>query len=129
MNAKKLDLTIIIPAKNRRLILCELLESIRQPAAIDRIQPEIIIADNNSQDDTYDYLTATAGCFPTRIRLVKSLRAEKSAAINDAVQISRKGRENDEGCLNYRRSHRCATRSSSRRNDRRLTGSERTGER
>ena len=106
MNAKKLDLTIIIPAKNLRLILCELLESIRQPAAMDRIQPEIII----SQDDTYDYLTATAGCFPTRIRLVKSLRAEKSAAINDAVQISRKGRENDEGCLNYRRSHRCATR-------------------
>ncbi|MGH7793936.1 MAG: glycosyltransferase family 2 protein [Candidatus Binatia bacterium] len=88
MTAKKFELTIIIPTKNRRVILLQLLESIEQLAAIDRILPEIIVADNNSQDDTHEYLTMTASCFPTRIRHVKVLRPGKSAAINDAVQMS-----------------------------------------
>ena len=51
--------TIIIPTKDRREILSHLLDSIQQLTAIDRIVPEIIVADNNSRDDTYEYLTGS----------------------------------------------------------------------
>jgi len=80
--------TIIIPTKDRREILPHLLDSIRQLTAIDRIVPEIIVADNNSRDDTYEYLTGIAGSFPTTIRFLRVLRGGKSAAINDAVRLS-----------------------------------------
>ncbi len=88
MSAKPFQLTIIIPTKDRREILSHLLDSVKQLSAIDRIVPEIIVADNNSQDDTYEYLTVTARSFPTTIRLLRVLRGGKSAAINDAVRIS-----------------------------------------
>ena len=80
--------TIIIPTKDRREMLSHLLDSIQQLTAIDRIVPEIIVADNNSRDDTYEYLTRIAGSFPTPIRFLRVLRGGKSAAINDAVLLS-----------------------------------------
>jgi GT2 family glycosyltransferase len=80
--------TIIIPTKDRREMLSHLLDSIQQLTAIDRIVPEIIVADNNSRDDTYEYLTGIAGSFPTPIRFLRVLRGGKSAAINDAVLLS-----------------------------------------
>ena len=80
--------TIIIPTKDRREILSHLLDSIQRLTAIDRIVPEIIVADNNSRDDTYEYLTGIAGSFPTTIRFLRVLRGGKSAAINDAVRLS-----------------------------------------
>lgn len=88
MSVKLFELTIIIPTKGRRAILSQLLDSIKRLTAIARVLPEIIVADNNSQDDTYEYLTATAGCFPTRLRSLRVLRAGKSAAINDAVEMA-----------------------------------------
>jgi len=80
--------TIIIPTKDRREMLSHLLDSIQQLTAIDRIVPEIIVADNNSRDDTYAYLTRIAGSFPTPIRFLRVLRGGKSAAINDAALLS-----------------------------------------
>jgi GT2 family glycosyltransferase len=80
--------TIIIPTKDRREMLSHLLDSIQQLTAIDRIMPEIIVADNNSRDDTYAYLTRIAGSFPTPIRFLRVLRGGKSAAINDAALLS-----------------------------------------
>jgi GT2 family glycosyltransferase len=88
MIVKPFQPTIIIPTRDRREILSQLLDSIKQLAAIDRILPQIIVADNNSQDDTYDYLLTTLGHFPTKIRILRIRRAGKSAAINDALQIS-----------------------------------------
>ena len=80
--------TIIIPTKDRREMLSHLLDSIQQLTAIDRIVPEIIVADNNSRDDTYEYLARIAGSFPTPIRFLRVLRGGKSAAINDAALLS-----------------------------------------
>jgi glycosyltransferase involved in cell wall biosynthesis len=80
--------TIIIPTKDRREMLSHLLDSIQQLIAIDRIVPEIIVADNNSRDDTYEYLTRVAASFATPIRFLRVLRGGKSAAINDAVLLS-----------------------------------------
>ena len=88
MGAQPFYPTIIIPTKDRREILSHLLDSIKQLSAIDRIGPEIIVADNNSRDDTYEYLAVTARCFPTTIRFMRALRGGKSAAINDAVRLS-----------------------------------------
>lgn len=88
MSAMAFHPTIIIPTKNRREILSELLDSIKQLASLHRIRPEVIVVDNNSRDDTHEYLTATARHFPTRMRYLGVLRPGKSAAINDAVAIS-----------------------------------------
>ena len=80
--------TIIIPTRDRREILSQLLDSIKQLAAIDRILPEIVVADNNSQDDTYKYLSVALRFFPMKIRILRTRRPGKSAAINEAVRIS-----------------------------------------
>jgi GT2 family glycosyltransferase len=89
MGAKPFQPTIIIPTKDRRAILSQLLDSIKDLGAIDRIVPEVIVVDNNSRDDTYEYLLGAVRCFPTTIRFLRVLRAGKSAAINDAARISK----------------------------------------
>lgn len=80
--------TIIIPTKNRADMLSGLLNSIGQLDAIGRILPEIIVADNNSHDDTFVHVSSTAKCFPTTIRVLKVTRPGKSAAINDAMKTA-----------------------------------------
>lgn len=80
--------TIIIPTKDRCESLCQLLNSVAQLAAIDRILPEVIVADNNSSDGTYEFVQATVHCFPTTLRVLRVPRSGKSAAINDAVRIA-----------------------------------------
>ena len=88
MIVKSFKPTIIIPTRDRREILSQLLDSIKQMAAINRILPEIVVADNNSQDDTYKYLLVALRFFPTKIRILRIRRPGKSAAINEAVRIS-----------------------------------------
>jgi GT2 family glycosyltransferase len=80
--------TIIIPTKNRVDALSQLLDSIEQLEAVDRIRPEIIVADNDSQDDTYERITSKARCFRAAIRTVKVTRPGKSAAINEALKLA-----------------------------------------
>ena len=60
MNARSFSLSIIIPTKNRELTLGELLESLRGAANIGAIRPEVIVANNGSDDGTDDF-TANAG--------------------------------------------------------------------
>lgn len=80
--------TIIIPTKDRSHVLSELLESIKRLDAIERILPEIIVADNDSRDNTYEHVNAKARRFPTTMRALKVARPGKSAAINDAVHAA-----------------------------------------
>jgi GT2 family glycosyltransferase len=88
MSVRSFRPTIIIPTKDRANVLSQLLDSIERLEAIDRILPEIIVADNGSEDNTYDYVNSTANGFPTTIRALKVPRAGKSAAINDAVRAA-----------------------------------------
>jgi GT2 family glycosyltransferase len=88
LRARSFRPTIIVPSKDRREVLAQLLDSIRQLDRIEQVLPEVVVADNNSRDDTYGYVEATARCFPTTIRPLRVLRAGKSAAINDAVRVS-----------------------------------------
>ncbi len=86
MRAHSLRLTIIIPTKNRADVLSRLLDSIGQLNAMSTILPEIIVADNDSQDDTFEYIKSQAGCFRATVRAVKVTRPGKSAAINDGLK-------------------------------------------
>jgi glucosyl-dolichyl phosphate glucuronosyltransferase len=88
MSVRSFRPTIIIPTKDRAQVLAQLLDSIVQLQAIERILPEIIVADNDSRDNTYEHVNATARCFPTTMRALKVARAGKSAAINDAVHAA-----------------------------------------
>jgi GT2 family glycosyltransferase len=88
MSLRSFRPTIIIPTKDRAQILAQLLDSIEQLEAIERILPEIIVADNDSRDNTYEHVKATARCFPTMIRALKVRRPGKSAAVNDAVRAA-----------------------------------------
>lgn len=88
MSARSFRPTVIIPTKNRADVLSQLLDSIEQLESTDGIVPEIIVADNDSQDDTYERLTTTAKCFRTKVRTVKVTRPGKSAAINEALKLA-----------------------------------------
>ena len=85
----KIRLTIVIPTKNRAKILGELLGSLRRLDGLDRIGPEIIVADNDSTDDTYNFVAAVATDFPAKIQVIKVAKPGKSAAINAAVKLAR----------------------------------------
>jgi GT2 family glycosyltransferase len=69
-------------------VLSQLLESIEQLEGVERILPEIIVADNDSRDDTFAYVSSTAKCFPAPIRILKVTRPGKSAAMNDALKVA-----------------------------------------
>lgn len=88
MNARSLRVTIIIPTKNRAPILTQLLQSISQLNEIERIHPEVIVADNDSLDDTSAGVRSVAEFFPATLRVINVERVGKSAAINDAVKAA-----------------------------------------
>jgi GT2 family glycosyltransferase len=86
MNESSFSLTIIIPTKDRVQILSELLESIKALAELDGINLEIIVADNGSEDPTFEEVTSLVENFPAPLKVIKVLRPGKSAAANEAVK-------------------------------------------
>jgi glucosyl-dolichyl phosphate glucuronosyltransferase len=88
MSLRSFNLTIIIPTKDRAPILRQLLDSIRQLADIPRIRPEIVVADNNSCDETHEQIKSVGRDFPATIRVLKVTRPGKSAALNDALKTA-----------------------------------------
>jgi hypothetical protein len=65
-----------------------LLDSMKNVAGLDRIRPQIIVGDNNSEDGTWELLQRTAENFPLPIKLSKVKRPGKSAVLNDAVRAA-----------------------------------------
>ena len=89
MNTRPFSLSIIIPTKNRERCLSELLESLRRVAgSFGAIRSEIIVADNGSDDGTYNFTANLAKDFPIALRVLRVVRPGKSAAINDAVKAA-----------------------------------------
>jgi glucosyl-dolichyl phosphate glucuronosyltransferase len=80
--------TVIIPTKDRAPVLSHLLDSIEQLEGLERILPEIIVADNDSHDNTYENVESMTKNFPTSIKLLKVTRPGKSAALNEALKIA-----------------------------------------
>lgn len=81
-------LSIIIPTKNRRRSLGELLQSLRDLADLAVILPEVIVADNGSDDGTDDFAAGAAKDFPVTLRVLSVVRPGKSAALNDAAKTA-----------------------------------------
>ncbi|MGE5220269.1 MAG: glycosyltransferase family 2 protein [Chloroflexota bacterium] len=86
MSDRAWSLSIIIPTRNRTPILTELLQSIARLHELERIRPEVIVADNNSQDNTCSCVASMSKKFPAPLRLLKVTRPGKSAAVNEAVK-------------------------------------------
>jgi glucosyl-dolichyl phosphate glucuronosyltransferase len=80
--------SIIVATKNRAPMIQALLNSMKEVAGLDRIRPQIIVGDNNSQDETWELLQRTADNFPLPIKLLKVKRPGKSAVLNDAVRAA-----------------------------------------
>ena len=88
MNLQSPGLTIVIPTKDRLPLLTQLLASIRALDDAEKCNIEVIVSDNNSNDNTYDYVSSLAADYPTTLRLLKVIRPGKSAAINDAAKAA-----------------------------------------
>ncbi len=80
--------SIIVATKDRAPMIQGLLDSMKNVAGLDRIRPQIIIGDNDSQDGTWEVLQRTAKNFPLPINLLKVKRPGKSAVLNDAVRVA-----------------------------------------
>ncbi|HXL08873.1 MAG TPA: glycosyltransferase family 2 protein [Candidatus Bathyarchaeia archaeon] len=80
--------SIIVATKNRAPMIQALLDSMKEVAGLDKIRPQIIVGDNNSQDETWELLQRTAKTFPLPIKLLKVKRPGKSAVLNDAVRAA-----------------------------------------
>ncbi len=80
--------SIIVATKNRAPMIQGLLDSMKNVAGLDRIRPQIIVGDNNSEDGTWELLQRTAKSFPLPIKLLRVKRPGKSAVLNDAVRAA-----------------------------------------
>jgi GT2 family glycosyltransferase len=83
------EFTIIVPTKNRFDALIKLLDSLRKLRELERIQPEIIIGDNNSTDGTWEALQRESRNFPVALQLIKVTTPGKSAVMNEAIRAAR----------------------------------------
>ena len=66
-----------------------LLDSLRDVINLERVLPEIIVGDNNSQDETWKLLHTLADVFPVPLTLIKVKRRGKSAVMNEASRMAR----------------------------------------
>ncbi|MGE5305243.1 MAG: glycosyltransferase, partial [Alphaproteobacteria bacterium] len=81
-------LTVIIPTKNRCVLVKDLLESFKRLRGLEKIRPEIIVADNDSTDDTRGVLNEISKHFPVSLKILKVTRPGKSAALNEAIRTA-----------------------------------------
>ena len=65
-----------------------LLNSLRELVGLDHLQPQIILGDNNSQDETPKVLHSIAKNFPVPLTLLKIQKRGKSAAMNEASRVA-----------------------------------------
>ncbi len=82
------EFTIIVPTKDRSDAIIKLLNSLRNLRGLERIKPEIIIADNNSTDGTWEALQRESRNFPIKFRLMRVATPGKSAVMNEAIRAS-----------------------------------------
>ena len=66
-----------------------LLDSLKDAAELDKFQPQIIVGDNNSQDETWILLQTIAKTFPLPLTLLKVKKRGKSAVMNEAARVAR----------------------------------------
>lgn len=83
------SLSIIIPTKDRCETLRQLLVSIKELKGLERIQPEIIVGENGSKDQTWTMLREQAWQFPVPLHTLRINRPGKCAVLNEAIRVAR----------------------------------------
>lgn len=83
------SLSIIIPTKDRCETLKQLLVSIKELTGLERIQPEIIVGENGSKDQTWTMLREQASQFPVPLHTLRVNRPGKCAVLNEAIRVAR----------------------------------------
>ena len=86
--ATSLRVSIIISTRDRAAAMGELLASIKNLHRLAELRPEIIVANNNSQDNTLAVVERAISELPTDVKVVNTTRPGKSAAINDALKLA-----------------------------------------
>jgi GT2 family glycosyltransferase len=81
-------LSIVVPTKNRCHSVKEFLDSFERLRGLERIRPEIIVADNDSADDTWEMLKERSKYFRVSLKILKVTRPGKSAALNEAIRTA-----------------------------------------
>ncbi len=80
--------SLIIPTRDRCQRILALLESIKQLHDFARIDPEVIVGDNGSQDDTWPTLQEMTKNFPLPLRLLQVKSLGKSHVLNEAIGLA-----------------------------------------
>jgi GT2 family glycosyltransferase len=88
LNIMAIKLSIIIPTRNRARMVQTLLDSMRELVGLEALQPQIIVGDNNSQDETWELLDKIARNFPVPLMLLKVKKPGKSAVMNEASRAA-----------------------------------------
>jgi GT2 family glycosyltransferase len=88
LNIMAIKLSIVIPTRNRARMVQTLLNSVRELVGLHQFQPQIIVGDNNSQDETWKLLHGVARDFPLPLTLLKVQRPGKSAVMNEASRAA-----------------------------------------
>jgi glycosyltransferase involved in cell wall biosynthesis len=78
------DASILISTRNRSQYLRQTLDSLSRIRR-DRIEVELIVIDNGSNDETAAVVTEAARRFPFRVHLLRFSRGAKAAALNYAL--------------------------------------------
>jgi glucosyl-dolichyl phosphate glucuronosyltransferase len=80
--------SLIIPTRDRRQLVLALLESVKQLHDFARIDPEVIVGDNGSQDDTWTSLQEMTTNFPVTLHLLQEPLPGKSRVLNRAIALA-----------------------------------------
>lgn len=83
-----IKLSIIIPTRNRARMVQTLLDSVKELQGLEKFQPQIIVGDNNSLDETWRFLHVVAKNFPLPLTLLKVQTPGKSAVMNEASRVA-----------------------------------------
>jgi GT2 family glycosyltransferase len=83
-----IKLSIIIPTRNRARMVQTLLNSLKELVGLDKFQPQVIVGDNNSQDETWRLLQSVANSFSPPLTLLKVQNPGKSAVMNEASRAA-----------------------------------------
>jgi GT2 family glycosyltransferase len=80
--------SIIIPTRDRCQAILRLLDSIRRLDGLSRIEPEIIVSDNRSTDETWANLQEVASDYPVSMRCLQVRSPGKSRALNEGIAVA-----------------------------------------
>ena len=89
MNAARLDATVLIPTYNRAALLDETLQHLRNTTVRPERRWEVLVADNNSTDDTRRVVERHATGFPVPLRYLHEATQGRSSALNAGIGAAR----------------------------------------